>query len=364
MLLALAIGGLVGTDAVDEAHGLLDGVAGRARALGWIDGFGIAACLRSWLLLRQGRLDEAEAETTLTLEAMAGLEATPMRQAARTGAAHWMCHAQLERGDYDAAHRTFMSQGLDQQRGTDWVTVSHSYLRALLNLGCSQYRLALEALERRRHAEKASGVMDPTTPWRALAARIHNVLGERGTALALAEEQLEIARRWGLARDMGIALRERAMLEQGGRRVRMLSEAIDVLEPTPARLELAKATVFLGAALRGEARRAPACQQLQTGADLARQCGATRLFERAVAELRLAGGRPRRLAFSGPESLTPSERRVATMAAGGITNRQIAQALFLSKKTIEGHLAQVYRKLDVHDRTELTDVLLVEQRGN
>ena len=69
------------------------------------------------------------------------------------------------------------------------------------------------------------------------------------------------------------------------------------------------------------------------------------------------GARPRRLVLSGLEALTPSERRVAEMAADGLSNRDIAQALFVTPKTVEVHLSNAYRKLDIHSRGELPNAL-------
>jgi DNA-binding CsgD family transcriptional regulator len=83
---------------------------------------------------------------------------------------------------------------------------------------------------------------------------------------------------------------------------------------------------------------------------------ATRLASLARSELRLAGGRPRREAVSGPDSLTPSERRVAELVAAGSSNREAAQALFVTEKTIETHLGRAYKKLGVRSRGQLADL--------
>ena len=146
-------------------------------------------------------------------------------------------------------------------------------------------------------------------------------------------------------------------IEGGENGLRLLSEAADVLERAPSRLEHARALVELGAALRRSNRRADARGPLRAGLDLADRCGATKLSERARTELRASGARPRREALSGPAALTPSERRIADMAASGLSNPEIAQSLFVTVKTVEGHLSGVYRKLDVRSRTELGDAL-------
>src|SRR5262249_27118951 len=134
-------------------------------------------------------------------------------------------------------------------------------------------------------------------------------------------------------------------------------EAVDVLADSPAKLEHAKARTDLGAALRRGNQRSKAREQLRHAVELATICGAKPLVNRAEAELLATGARPRRIAVSGIESLTPSERRVAEMAAEGPTNREIAQALFVTSKTVEVHLSNAYRKLGIASRSQLAAVL-------
>jgi DNA-binding NarL/FixJ family response regulator len=81
------------------------------------------------------------------------------------------------------------------------------------------------------------------------------------------------------------------------------------------------------------------------------------LAQHAETELLATGARPRRIALSGVDSLTPSERRVARMAADGLTNREIAQELFVTQKTVEVHLSSAYRKLEIGSRTQLASKL-------
>ena len=129
-----------------------------------------------------------------------------------------------------------------------------------------------------------------------------------------------------------------------------------MLASSPARLHEAYARVDLGAALRRANRRAEARRPLETGMDLAHACGAKLLAERARTELLATGARPRRLAVSGTGALTPSEKRVVVLAAQGLTNRRIAQHLFVTTATVETHLRHAFRKLDVKSRTELADL--------
>lgn len=130
-----------------------------------------------------------------------------------------------------------------------------------------------------------------------------------------------------------------------------------MLEDSYGVLELARSLIDLGTAVRLAGDRAEARELLGLGQELAAQCGATALAERARDELRAAGARPRRTAVSGADSLTPSERRVAQMAAEGMINREIAQGLFVTEKTVETHLGHAYAKLKVSSRTELQGAL-------
>jgi len=108
-----------------------------------------------------------------------------------------------------------------------------------------------------------------------------------------------------------------------------------------------------GVALRRRGERTAARGALERGMDLAARCEARPLTMRARTELQALGARPRRLMFSGIDGLTATERRVAGMAAGGLSNREIAQSLFVTAKTVESHLAGAYRKLEVAPRRDL-----------
>jgi DNA-binding CsgD family transcriptional regulator len=137
----------------------------------------------------------------------------------------------------------------------------------------------------------------------------------------------------------------------------MPGDAIGHLRRSPARLEPARALVTLGGVLRREARRVDSREPLREGYELAQRCGALALVETARSELRASGIRLRREVATGADALTPSERRIADMAAAGLSNPEIAQELFLTVKTIEMHLTSVYRKLDIRRRGELARAL-------
>jgi DNA-binding NarL/FixJ family response regulator len=158
---------------------------------------------------------------------------------------------------------------------------------------------------------------------------------------------------------IGVTLRTLGLVEGGRAGEKHLEEAVSVLAASSARLEHGKALVELGAALRRGNRRADSRAYLREGLDLAHRIGAKALEERARTELAATGARPRRLQLTGLESLTPSERRVAEMAAENLTNKDIAQALYVTPKTVEVHLSSAYRKLEISSRAQLSGALAV-----
>jgi DNA-binding CsgD family transcriptional regulator len=193
--------------------------------------------------------------------------------------------------------------------------------------------------------------------WAYTATRALLELGRRAEAEQIAERELASASAFGGRRSRGIALVLRGMVDPDPPGAEALYEAVKVLESASARLEQARALVELGGTLLARGQRVEAREVLGAGLDLAHRCGGVALTRRARAELIAAGARPRRSLRHGPGALTPGERRTALMAADGMANREIAQALFVSVKTVEGQLAAAYLKLGVHNRRELPGAL-------
>ena len=193
-------------------------------------------------------------------------------------------------------------------------------------------------------------------PWRTFKSFALHKLGRDEEAEAVALQELELARAWGSPGTVGRVLRTlgRTRGEQG---IPDIEEAIAILEPSPARLEHARSVAALGTALRRFGRPTDARVPLRRAFELASQCDATLLVEEIRAELQVVGVRPRRDAATGLESLTPSERRVVDLAVGGGTNRDIAQELYVTPKTVEVHLSNAYRKLGVRGRRELPQAI-------
>ena len=141
------------------------------------------------------------------------------------------------------------------------------------------------------------------------------------------------------------------------RPIALLTEAVSIAAASEARLEHCRALLELGTVLRRAGRRTDAGRALGEAVELARTCGARLLQERARAELEVAGTRVQRAARRGADALSPSERRVVALAIEGLSNRQIAEALFVTRKAVEWHLGNAYRKLDVRSRGELAGAL-------
>jgi DNA-binding NarL/FixJ family response regulator len=188
-------------------------------------------------------------------------------------------------------------------------------------------------------------------------------LGERESAIRMARAELADVRVFGAPRALGIASRVAGLAEGGERGIELLRESVTTLRDSPALLELAHSLTELGAAMRRAGRRAAAGEPLAEALELAVRCGARRLAARAREELKATGARPRRAWRAGVEALTPSELRIVRLAADGRTNREIAHELYVTLKTIEGHLSRAYTKLGIKGRAELPGVLEEERPG-
>jgi DNA-binding CsgD family transcriptional regulator len=192
---------------------------------------------------------------------------------------------------------------------------------------------------------------------RAGAARALLRLGEREAARQVAQAELADVRVFGAPRALGIALRVAGLAEGGDDGLALLDDSVASLRDSPALLELAHSLTELGGALRRAGQRAAAREPLAEALELAVRCGARRLAGRAREELKATGARPRREWRTGVEALTPSELRIVRLAAEGRTNREIAHELYVTLKTVEGHLSRAYTKLGIEHRAQLAEAL-------
>ena len=269
----------------------------------------------------------------------------------------WRPIVLLERGRSEEA--AALLESLDLDIGTDLFEAMLVAHRGRVRIACGAVEAGvsdlLEVDRRTRAAGLATSALIPD--WARAAALGMAALGRGGEARELAARELSEAVAFGSPRRHGVALSLCGALHPGPEGLAWLREAVVVLERSPARLEHGRAEVNLGEGLLTRGERSAAREPLRKGLDLADHCGSAALLETARAALVTSGARPRRAALTGPNALTAAERRTARMAADGLGNREIAQALFLSTKTVETHLTRVYEKLGIRARGQLPAAL-------
>jgi DNA-binding CsgD family transcriptional regulator len=343
---------LLGMADLDEVLVVFEDVIAEAHRRGSALTYAAARAFRAQTLLWRGDLAEAEADSREALSVAATWGATARFAGHATA---FLAASLMEQGKLDEAG-TAMSEARSLPQSARRLYLRHSgaCLRALRGDLAGGAAELLDACA----AFGSVGMVNPALiAWRSPAALALLQLGDRGTASRLAAEELDLARGWGAPRALGSALRVAGLAGEGKNGLAPLREAVEVLSGSPAKLELAKAHTELGATLRRTGQRVQAREHLRRGAELASFCGAAPLAQRAETELLATGARPRRIALSGLESLTPSERRVAELAAEGPTNREIAQALFVTQRTVEVHMTSVFRKLAISSRSQLASAL-------
>jgi DNA-binding CsgD family transcriptional regulator len=257
-------------------------------------------------------------------------------------------------GDVDKAREALAGATIvpgDSSDGTNFAR--RSLVGVHLASGDGEAALAA-AEDYERHADRARN--PAWAPWRSFKAHALALLGRREEAVALAREEVELARAWGAPSSLGRSLRVLGEL-LGPEGTAELEEAVALLEQCPGRVERARALAALGAEVRRARRPTEAREPLRRALELAEVSGAQSLAEHVRSELYATGARPRTTALDGVESLTERELRVAKLAADGQTNRDIAQILYVTPKTVEVHLTNAYRKLNIGSRRELPTAL-------
>ncbi len=333
----------------------LDAALRDAQSRGSLQAFALASMFRSFLAYARGQISDAEAEARQATEAATQL---PGWRYALPGALDALVSALIERGDLEGAEGALRANAFDQELADSVPSRLLLATRGRLRLAQGRTRDGLDDFLELMGREEQRGPGNLfLNPYRGFAALGACLLGDTDRALELVDQELRRARIWGSPRILGTVLYLAGLVHGGSDGLDLLREAVEVLEESPARLARGQALVEFGAALRRAGHDSDAVKPLRRGLDLAYRCGATTLAERTRAELFVLGARPRRPALSGIDALTPSERRVARMAAEGPSNRDIAQALFVTLGTIEVHLTHVYQKLNIRSRNQLPAIL-------
>lgn len=342
---------LLYTDELSRARTLARDMQADASARGSKIGFAAGTLVSALADLRAGLLADAEAGFRATLEV------TQPRDPIGTASAAWLANTLLEQGRTDAARAQIegvqLAPGMEDDVWGAWVLVTRG--RVKCGLGDTDGGVA----DLRSCGELAEdlGVASPLLlPWRSELARI---LAGRSSEEArnLAEKELEAARRTGISGAIALALCTAAVLRPDREAIDLLRDAVARLNCSPAILERARALLGLGSALRRLGHRIDAREPLRQALEIAASSGAAPLAGRAREEAILAGGRPRRPRLRGLDALTAAELRAARLAAEGRSNREIAEALFITAKTVGDHLGSAYAKLEINSRRELAVAL-------
>jgi DNA-binding CsgD family transcriptional regulator len=353
MLAGIVVQALVCVDELGAAESVADAALDAAGRRGSLLAYASASYHRAIPRYHRGALTDALADLDQALAAS---------REGWGGADGWIgalqAEAHLECGDLAAARTALELASTAPDGSLDAAVVAGA--RARVALADHDPAGALRAAEAAGlQLEHGFGIDHPgLVPWHDTAALAAAALGDHDQARRLARAGLERARRHGAPRSLGLALRTAALVEDDGEQgLQLLNESEHVVEDSPSALALAHVLVSHGAALRRAGQRTAAQPPLRRGLELADRMAATPLADTALDELRATGARPRRAATTGADALTPTEQRVARLAAQGLTSAQIAQALFVTPRTIQTHLTHTYRKLDITSRRQLPAAL-------
>jgi DNA-binding CsgD family transcriptional regulator len=304
---------------------------------------------RGFTLYRDGDLDESERSL------LDAVESFPAYGYGRSGMQYTgavLSAVYLERGDFAAARRA-----LDENGDPGPIDAARYWLQNEMALRLAEGRpeAVLEIAD--ELPRRLPFVKNPTDAyWRSYKALALDRLDRTEEAIELVNTELALARDWGAPATVGRVLRVLGTIDRDNA-MEHLTESVELLSGSRTRLEYAKALCELGTVIRLDRKPSEAREPLYQALELANVCGATALEERVRTELGATGARPRRDVLSGIGSLTPSEKRVADLAADGLSNREIAQELYVTPKTVEVHLSNTYRKLEIRSRRQLSGAL-------
>ncbi|MDX6639814.1 MAG: hypothetical protein QOF12_825 [Solirubrobacteraceae bacterium] len=227
--------------------------------------------------------------------------------------------------------------------------------QALGNLELGLGRPALSTIHHEAQAEalRRRGIADVDVSPAPELVDAYLRLGRRedaeATAAGFVAEAEAKGQPWALAR----AARCRGMLAASGEAEPLFEEALRLHDQTPDLFETARTLLAFGAHLRRSRKRVRSREQLRAALEIFERLGARPWADQAGAELAATGETARRRDASTLDELTPQELQIARLLADGKTTREAAAAVFLSPKTVEYHLRNVYRKLDIGSRDEL-----------
>lgn len=345
---SLAVAGRLG-----QARHIWDDAIERYRARGEVRGYTLAATFRGHTALLLGDVNAAVADgrSGVDLAREHGLEVV------QTLAVAWLIRALTESGNLDAAEKE-LAKHFAHRRTSTPANNSFYSARGHLRLAQGRWESAVQDLRSCEAGLAAWGIANPwLSPYLTQLATALEHQGRHDAAVGISRRALEQAREWGVPGPLADALRVASVIDGGPESLDLLREAVAISATGESPLERARALTSLGECLRRNGRPRESREPLRVALDIASTCGAGLIVRRANSELVASGAQPRRTRATGVQALTAMERRVVVMVAGERTNRAVAQALFVSEKTIETHLAHAYRKLGISSRSQLAAVL-------
>jgi DNA-binding CsgD family transcriptional regulator len=351
----LALDALSQAGETEEAYRAYEEAVSDARRRGDLLTLSAALGFAGHLRLRHGDLLTAESELREGLEL---IRPTGTESALFPWYTGTLAEVLIERGELEEANELVAKCNFDEYRPDNMQLFFLRSARARLRLAAGEVDEALVELRMIHAMAEVGGGNNPNwLPAGSLVGLALHRLGKDADAKEVVRKELALSRGWGAPVGIAVALRTLGQIQGGATGLRNLADAVALLAKTPARLEYARGLIEYGAALRRANKRTDAGGQLRQGLELANRLGAVLLVEQASEELAALGARPRKLLQTGSETLTASERRVAQLAASDMTNKEIAQALFVTVKTVEVHLSSAYRKLEISSRRQLGKAL-------
>ncbi|AJE44527.1 AAA family ATPase [Streptomyces nodosus] len=342
-------------DETTEAHRALDAMLRRGgdEPTAWVRV--LAGSLRSFLLHRDGAVLDAAAEARSAIDTVDRTGCDVRLVAARAVLASVL----VDRGEPRQAERLLSRMGRTEPHRSALASLLYLHARARTRWATGHPAQALRLLRECGWAQETAGVQNPVlAPWWADTCLILAAVRRPADGRELAEQGAERARRWGTPRALGLAALAEGVLTPGRAGLDLLTEAAHQLSTSPAVAEYARAEHALGQALLQYGDEAGARERLRRAAGIAGGCGALALAESARRLLVSAGGRMGHTPGTPAGGLlTTTELKVAGLAVSGASNRQIAQRLFVTVRTVESHLTNVYRKLGVRRRDQLVVAL-------
>jgi DNA-binding CsgD family transcriptional regulator len=346
---AIVVDTLIRAERYELAAPLIEMALEMARAYGVSIQLAALHCAHAKVALGRGSVPDAHLDIQLSLELV------PDRHSLLPDILATAMEVALERGELEGARDLARRDPERHERERLYVD-RYLAARGRVRIASGDVQAGVRDLLRCGEFLEAYGTPNLTI-WRPYAVPALAEQGDERRAEELAREEIAAARAFGAPRRLACALRTAGRAIGGEEGFDLLEEAVTLAERSPAKLEAAHALADLGGELVRRRRRREGREALRRAVELARACGATGLTERALADLGAGGGRAPRLELTGVDALTPAERRVSELAAGELTNREIAQQLFVTEKTVELHLTNAYRKLGIRSRFQLPSAL-------